>query len=165
MVSCSSDLDFNQVDDLKTEPVVVSNLATFDIPANQFISNGIEQTVTGDLMNFDIFKDTYFTSILNRMDFYFEINNTINRAYIINLYFLDANNARLHTISMNVPAYSGAPNIITSDETFENAELDTLKKTTQIVFLITMLPGPPLSENSQGSLKLRSSGTLYLVVE
>ena len=116
-------------------------------------------------MNFDIFKDTYFTSILNRMDFYFEINNTINRAYIINLYFLDANNARLHTISMNVPAYSGAPNIITSDETFENAELDTLKKTTQIVFLITMLPGPPLSENSQGSLKLRSSGTLYLVVE
>ena len=41
--SCSSNLDFNQVDNFKSEPVIVANLAYFDVPANEFVTNGIEQ--------------------------------------------------------------------------------------------------------------------------
>jgi hypothetical protein len=165
LVSCSSDLDFNQVNDLKAEPVVVANMASFDVPAHDFVTNGIEQTVTGDLMNFNIFKDTYFKKSLSRVDFFFEINNTINRAYVVNLYFLDDNNTKLYTIPFNVPAYSGTPNMVTVNETFENAKLDLLKKTTQIAFVVTILPGPALSETSLGSIKLRSSATIYLILE
>jgi len=164
-VSCSSNLDFNQVNDLKIEPIVAANLASFDVPAHEFVTHGIEQTVTGDLMNFNIFKDTYFKSILSKVDFFFEINNTINRAYVVNLYFLDANNTRLYTIPFNVPAYSGSPNLVTKTEVFENAKLDLLKNATQVAFVVTMLPGPALSESSSGSIKLRSSGTVYLVIQ
>jgi hypothetical protein len=164
-LSCSSDLDFDQVNDLKLEPVVVANLATFDVPANEFVIGGIEQNVAGDVMNFDIFKDTYFNDSLRRVDFFFEIDNTINRAFRINLYLLDANNTPLYTIPFDVPAYTGVQNLVTKTEIFENSKLDLLKKSVKIAFLITMLPGPALSESSLGSLKLHSSATVYFVVE
>jgi len=164
-LSCSSDLDFDQINQLKLEPVVVLNLATFDVPANEFVIGGIEQNVAGDVVNFDVFRDTYFTDSLKRADFFFEINNTINRAYRINLYLLDANNSPLYTIPIDVPAYTGVQNLVTKTEIFENAKLDLLKKTMKIGFVITMYPGPALSESSLGSLKLRSSATVYFIVE
>jgi hypothetical protein len=164
-LSCSSDLDFDQVNDLKLEPVVVANLATFDVPANEFVISGVEQNVAGDVLNFDVFKNSFLTDALTRADFFFEIDNTINRAYRVNLYLLDANNTPLYTIPFDVPAYTGVQNLVTKTEIFQNAKLDLLKKTTKIGFVITMYPGPALSESSLGSLKLRSSATVYLVVE
>lgn len=163
-LSCSSDLDFNQVNDLKLEPVIVANLATFDVQAHQFVTGGVEQTVSGDLMDFDIFKQN-FDDNLNRADFFFEIDNTINRGFRINLYLLDANNNPIYTIPFDVPAYSGTQNLVTKTEIFQNAKLNLLKNTSKIAFVVTLLPGPALSENSLGSLKLRSSATLYFVVE
>lgn len=161
-ISCSSDLNFDQVNDLKLEPVIVANLATFDVPANEFVVGGIEQNVAGDVMNFDVFRDTYFNNSLVKVDFLFKIDNTINRTYKVNLYLLDASNTPLYTIPFDVPANTIG---ITKNEIFENAKLDLLKKTTKIGFVITMYPGPALSESSLGSLKLRSSATVYLVVE
>jgi hypothetical protein len=35
-------LDFNQVNDIKAEPVFIANLTYFDIPANEFIENGTD---------------------------------------------------------------------------------------------------------------------------
>lgn len=164
-LSCSSDLDFDQVNDLIVEPVVVANLASFDIPANQFVSGGIEQNVTGDLLDFNVFRDEYFKNSVVRADFFFEFNNTINRAYSINLTFLDANSTPIYNIPFNIPAYSGTQNLVAKTEIFESTKLDILKATTKIAFVITMLPGPGLSESSLGSLKLRSSATVYLVLE
>ena len=163
--SCSSDLDYNQANNLKSEPVIIANLASFDIPANLFINGGIEQTVSGDLMNFKVFTDAYFNKSLTRADLFFETNNTINRAYRLNLIFLDANNLQLFSVPIDVPAYSGVQNLVTKTEIFENSRLDLFKKTDKIAFVVVMLPGPGLSESSSGSLKLRSSSTLYLVVE
>ncbi|SHG58446.1 hypothetical protein SAMN05443549_10525 [Flavobacterium fluvii] len=164
-LSCSSDLDFNQVNDLKLEPVVVTNLATFDVQAHQFVDGGVEQTVSGDLMDFDVFKESFFDENLTRADFFFEYNNTINRGFRINIFFVDANNAAIYTIPFNIPAYSGTQNLVTKTEIFQNVKLDLLKKTSKVAFVVTLLPGPALSENSLGSLKLRSSATLYFVVE
>jgi hypothetical protein len=164
-VSCSSELDFNQVNDLKLEPVVVANLASFDIPANQFVSSGIEQTVTSDLLDFNVFRDEYFKKSLVRTDLFFEFNNNINRAFIINLIFLDANDTPIYTISFNVPAFAPGQPPVTKKEIFENTQLDLLKTATKFAFVVTMLPGPALSESSLGSLKFRSSATVYLVFE
>lgn len=161
-LSCSSNLDFNQVNDLTATPVVVANLASFDVPATQFVNGGVEQTVSGDLLNFDIFIDNYFSTSLTRADFYFEFNNTINRGYTINLYFLDDTNTAVYSIPFDVPAYTGTQNLVTKTEIFQNGSLSLLKKTMKIAFVVTMKPGPALDENSVGSLKLRSSATVYL---
>ena len=80
---------------------------------------------------------------------------------------MDNNNQSLHTIQLTIPAYAGVENKVTKTETFENAQLDLLKRTTNIAFTLTMLPlpGNPLDESSPGRLKLRSGITAYLVVE
>lgn len=163
--SCASDLDYNQVNDIKLEPVIVSNLAYFDIQANQFVTGGVEQNVIFDAPTVDVFSEKFFTEKLRGVDLFFEINNTINRSYRMDLVFLDRNNQPVHSTYLIVPAYSGAENIVTKTERFQNATLDLLKRTTKITFTITMFAGPPLSESSVGSLKLRSAVTAYFIVE
>ncbi len=164
-LSCSSNLDFNQVNDFKSEPIAVANLATFDLQANQFVIGGIEQPVVGDVVNFKVFDNVDFAHNTQKVDLYFEFNNTIGRAYVINLYLLDANNVKLYTIPFNIPAYSGSSNLITKTEIFENANLDILKKSQKIAFVVSMLPGIPITDSSLGSLKMRSSATIYLLVQ
>ena len=160
--SCSSDLDFNQFNKLKLEPVFVANLASFDIPANEFVIGGIERNVAGDVLDFNVFRNTYFNNALTKADFFFEINNTINRAFEIKLTLLDVNNTPLYTIPFDIPANT----TISKTEIFENAKLDLLKRTTKITFVFLLPPDvPALSETSLGSLKLQSSATLYLVAE
>ena len=161
-LSCSSNLDFNQVNDLKLEPVVVANLATFDVPANQFVSGGVEIPVSREVSTFDVFRNSFFNDNLKRTDFYFDIDNTINRDYLIDMIMFDSKNVPIYTIHFIVPANSK----ITKTEIFENSQLDLLKKTRKIGFVITMPPSVPvLTENSLGSLKFLSSATVYLVVQ
>jgi hypothetical protein len=160
--SCSSDLDFNQANDLKLEPIFISNLAYFEIPANEFVTNGVEQSVIIDSPTVDVFNDAFFKSHLTRADLSFEIDNTINRAYTLDIVLRDKNNQPLYTINLNVPA-SGTVN--PNPEIFENAKLDLLKSTTKMTFELKMLSGPPLNENSSGRIKLRSDVTAYLIVQ
>lgn len=165
-ISCSSDLDFDQVKDLKLTPVFVANLAYFDVAANQFVDNGMEQQIPFDVQSFDAFKEKFFRDNLVKAEFNFELENTINRAFTLNVLLLNANNQILQTVTLAIPAYSGSPNVIKyPTEVFENQRLDLLKQSTKLGFVIVMAPGPPLTANSSGSLKLRSSATAYMVIQ
>ena len=164
-VSCSSDLDFDQVNDLQLQPVVVANLSSFDVAANQFVNNGTEQAVSIDTPDVGVFNDSFFRDNLNKADLFFEVNNTINRAFTLRLVFLDAANTPLTTIQMNIPAYAGTPNQTTLTQTFQGTNLDLLKQTKKIAFVVTLLPGPPLTSTSVGNLKLRSSVTAYFDIQ
>ncbi|MEN9908177.1 MAG: hypothetical protein RLZZ540_1326 [Bacteroidota bacterium] len=165
-LSCTSDLDFNQASDLKLTPVIVGNFSHFDIPAPAFIADdGSEYDLAFDDEEFDVFRDKYLNSYLQRADFYFEINNTINRAFSLTVVLSDANNNPLSTIKFDIPAYSGSTNTVTRTEIFKNARLDLLKRATKIGFLIAKAPGPALNQNSPGSLVLRSSATVYLAIQ
>jgi hypothetical protein len=57
--SCSSPMDFNQVSDLKIEPVYVGNLSYFDIPAKILWTMKWSRTflLTQD---FHVFRDDFF---------------------------------------------------------------------------------------------------------
>lgn len=158
--SCSSDLDFNQVNDLKLEPAYVANLVYFDIPANEFITNGSEnQFITRSSV--DIFSNSIFKNDLVQADLDFEVTNTIARSFTLELILRDANNIALDTISMSIPAYTGVENKITQKEIFKGTRLTTLKKSVKVDIAIRLLAGTPLSEGSLGNLKLRSGLTAY----
>ncbi|PRZ23930.1 hypothetical protein [Flavobacterium granuli] len=163
--SCSSDLDFNQVNNLKIEPVVVANLSYFDLPANAFVENGIESDVAFQALDFDLFRDKYFRSYLQRADFSFEMTNTINRAFRLNIILFNQNDQPLYTIPFSVPAYAGNAVVVSKTDIFEGVKLDLLKSSKKMGFLIVMASGPVLNENSVGSLKMRSSATVYLTIE
>ncbi|MCI9845868.1 hypothetical protein [Flavobacterium pectinovorum] len=163
--SCSSDLDFDQIDDLKLEPIVVANLTYFNIPAKDFIDNGNENSIVFDAQDFNPFRNSLMREDLIKAEFNFEITNTINRAYKIDLVLIDAQNNTIETLSFNIPAYSGTTNILNFTEVFENQRLLNLKRLRKIGFVITMAAGPALTENSPGELKLRSAGTLNFDIE
>ncbi|RUT72033.1 hypothetical protein D0817_02935 [Flavobacterium cupreum] len=165
-ISCSSDLDFDQVDDLKLEPVFVANVAHFDVPANEFTDDGQEQLIAFDEKEFDVFKKKFFTDNLVKLELDCETENTIARAFTIDLLLLNENGNVLETVTLETPAYSGNANVIKhSTELFEGQRLDLLKQTVKIRFVVKMGAGVPLDENSAGSLKLRSGATAYLVIE
>jgi hypothetical protein len=163
--SCSSDLDFNQANDLKLEPVFISNLAYFDIPAHEFVTNGVDQSIIVDSPTIDVFNDAFFKNNLTRADLSFEIDNTINRIYTLDIALLDKNNQPLYYINFIVPASTGTAIPVKKTEIFENANLDLLKSTTKMTFVLKMLAGQQLDKNSLGSLKLRSGVTAYLIVQ
>ena len=163
-LSCSSDLNFEQTNDLVVEPVIVSNLASFDIPTNQFFSGGIEKTQLIDEPNFDLFKDSFFRDNLIKVELFFEFNNTIKRDFEVDLVLLDANDSVLYTINIPVPAYAGVQRLVTKTEIFEN-NIVVLTNTRKMFFRITLLPGTSLNQNSLASLKLRSNITAYFKIE
>ncbi|MGO4906502.1 hypothetical protein [Flavobacterium sp. W20_MBD1_R3] len=163
--SCASDLDYDQANDIKLEPVFIANLAYFDVPANEFVTGGVEQNVIFDAPTVDVFNDSFFRKSLKKVEFFLEMENTITRSYVVDIVFLDRNNQVVYTTNFTVPEYAGVENKVTRTEIFENSQLDLLKRTVRIAFTLRMLPGAPLTENSSGNLKLRSGVTAYLVVE
>lgn len=163
-LSCSSDVDFNQANDIIIEPVIVSNLASFKIQANQFVTGGIEQNQFEDVPNFDLFKDLFFRDNLTKVEFFFEFNNTIKRDFVVDLVLLDAADAPLYTVSIPVSAYTGVQKLVTKTEVFDS-NLNILTSTRKMSFTVRLLPGTLLSETSPGSLKLRSNITAYFKVE
>jgi hypothetical protein len=160
--SCSSDLDFDQVNDVKLKPVLVTNLTNFDVKSNQFFINGSEQNLIVAASDFDVFRNSYFRDSLKKAELFFEINNTINRAYAIDLIMLNQNDVPVHSIPFNVPAYTGTNISVTKNDVFENAKLDVFKSTAKIIFSIRMQSGPAING---GILKLRSGATVYLELE
>lgn len=165
-ISCSSDLDFEQTQDLKLSPIMTGNFASFDIKATQFVSSGVEQSSVSAEILFDIVKYESSTKFLNRADFYLEFTNTINRAYSISVNFLDINNAIVHSFLVPIPAYSGSPIVVKRDEIFENTKLDLFRKAHKVSFEVKMSPlGIPLTNSSLGSIKMRSSATVYFLYQ
>ena len=163
--SCSSDLDFNQTKNLRLEPTYVANLVYFDIPASEFVTNGIETPQFIDRSTVDIFNNTFFVNDLIKTDLDFEINNTIARAYTLDVKFFNAIGTQLDNISIAVPAYYGATNAVTQKEVFQGARLTTLKNTTRIQMTLRMAAGTALTESSTGTIKMRSGVTAYFVVQ
>jgi hypothetical protein len=163
-ISCSSDLDFNQTKNLKLAPTYVSNLVYFDIPAPEFVTAGSENQFFNRFTT-DIFRKTFFVNSLNKVDFDFEINNTINRAYILEVQLLDLKGIRLDSIDISIPAYSGVVNVIIQKEIFQGKRLAVLKKTTKIEMALRMISGAPISESSAGNINLRSGLTAYFVIQ
>jgi len=162
--SCSSDLDFDQVNDLKLEPVYVANLAYFDIPANKLVADGGTQ-IAYDSRNFDVFKKQFLRDHLVKVEFDVEIENNIERGFVINMLLLNSQNQILTTSSYAVPAYKGSPNVIKyPTEVFANQRLELLKQTQKIGFVVLVTSGPPLDENSLRNIKLRSSTTTYFEI-
>lgn len=163
--SCSSDLNYDQVNDFNIQPVYTTNLAYIEAKAPDFVENGIEQRFFSYLTNVEFLNKSFVQEDLIKAELYFRIKNTINRAYRYNVTFLNASNTPIYAITMNVPAYAGTETLTEKTETFAAANISILKNTTKLAFSIVMQPGPPLTESSPGRVELSSSITAYFDIE
>jgi hypothetical protein len=69
--------DYDQVNNVKLEPVLVSNLAIL-MSANQFVTGG---RACFFWCNYKHIYWKIFTDKLRKVDLFFEVSNTINRGY------------------------------------------------------------------------------------
>lgn len=164
LLSCSSDLDFDQVDDFAIEPVLVANLAYFNVTADQIEDDGQGQQIPPDEEEFDVFKNKFFNDHLVKAELNFEIENTVNRAFQLDMVLIDINNQPLETITLNIPKYVGTSNIIKYPaEVFEGERLALLKRTVKISFVVTT--AAESGGDISGNLKLKSGATVYMKIE
>jgi hypothetical protein len=165
-LSCSSDLDFKQANDFNVLPVFTTNLAYFEVKAPAFVTGVVEHSFFSSSSNVNFFTTSFVTDDLVKADMYFRVKNTIARAYVLNVTFLDKMGATIYTMSpLNVPASNGSEILIERNEIFSGANLGILKSTTDMVFSVEMLAGPPLTVNSAGRIELSSSITAYFDVK
>jgi hypothetical protein len=159
-------VDFAQADSLSLTPALEVSVIHFDEPASTFLDeNGVELTVVRDSVNIEIFSDPFVVDNLIKADFLFEAVNTINRAYKAEIEFFDDQFMLLHEFEFGVSESSNGESITVEYlEVFEGLELESLKTTTNLVLILTLLPssdGSILDETSPGILKLRSKASFY----
>ncbi|WP_281637527.1 hypothetical protein [Flavobacterium marginilacus] len=159
--SCSSDLDFDQINDFNAQPVLIGNLAYFNINAPEFISNGSETPIFSYTSDVDFLNKSFINENLVKTELYFRIKNTINRSYAFTVTFLNKNGIPIYGIRMDVPAYNGTEILVEKTETFSAANVDILKNTTKMVFSVRMFSGPPIKASTSGRVELSSSLTAY----
>jgi hypothetical protein len=161
-IGCTKDLDFNQANDFEVSPALESSLIFFDAPASDFFIDGNEVTTVQDFVDIDIFNSTFINDHLIKAEFVLEAINSVNRAYSLRIDFLNGLDQLQHTFSVMAPASPASNDVlILHTEVFEGASLGALKNTSKLVFTLTMLPGPPINDNTLGRIHLESKGVLY----
>jgi len=164
IVSCTKEVDFDQAKDLSLEPIVASNLVFFNAPATNFFANSSELITVRDSVIIDLFNRDFFVDNVVKAEFVFETVNSINRAFSIQVDFLDDANQQRHTFSFTSLASPTHADIITTHtEVFENNLLDDLKASNKVVLTIQALSGgSPLNNSTPGRIQLKSKGIFYL---
>lgn len=165
--ACSSDLDFEQADDFNAQPVFTTNLAYIQVKAPELVENGVEVPPLSYTTNVDFFDSSFVNDNLQKAEFYIRVKNTINRAFTFEINLLEDNDILIRNIKIDVPAsVDGSEVLVDPTVIFDESEADELKRTTQMLFTVSMDPiGPPLTETSPGRVELSSSLTTYFDVK
>ena len=161
---CASELDFDQVEQFELEPVYVGNLTYFDIKAADYPTSSIAKIIL-DQQDFSPFQQAFMRENLIKSELYFEVENTIQRSFLIQFEMLNASGGVIYTIPISIGASTGGVVNVTHTDIFEGAKLSALKQMTQVRFVLLMQSGVPITSTSTGNLKLRSGATLYFNVQ
>lgn len=167
LISCTKDVDFNQVNDIQLTPVIESSLVYIDETAKRFLVNGTEIIMLQDSVNIDLFQDEFVVDYLEKAELLFQTTNSINRGFQVQVDMYDDFNQLQHAFSFFSSASPDNSDVVTEHvEVFEGNTLTALKNTTKLVFTLTILPGgEPIDENTLGRIQLKSKGTFYLNIQ
>ncbi len=167
MCSCTKDVDFNQAKDLTLEPIIASDLIFFDTPASSFFVDGTELNTIRDSVIIDLFSRDFVVDNLVKADFVFETTNSINRAFSVQIDFLDATDLQQHSFTVSALASPTNTDVVTlHTEIFEGNLLNALKATNKVVLTIQALSGgSSLNDTTPGRIQLKSKGIFYLKIE
>jgi len=169
-MSCTEDVDFNQVDDFELNPVVESSLIHFDESVTGFFDDSVddyidfgEEIPIEDFIIVDYFRNGFIVDNLVKVELVFETQNTIHRDFELQMVFNDANEVPQHTFTIVEDAsLTGSDDTLSTHiETFEGATLDAFKRSVALRFILTMLPGVPLNPDSEDRISLKSKAVLY----
>lgn len=165
--SCSSNLDFEQVQVLEASPAIHISLGFFNLTSPVFSdissASGVPMISLVENVEYPIFENSILRDHLVAQEYTIEIANSFNRAFEVEISFLDrsGNNTFtpvLYTIEAN---NSNFKEKITVDD-IETTN-STMKNTTTLRLQIRVKnQSIPLKPASEGSFVFKSFTSLYL---
>lgn len=165
--SCSSNLDFDQVQQIETTPIFNISLGFFSVTSPGFsgvssISSAPITSITEDI-EYRIFENSILRNNLAKQEYSIEIANTFNRAFEIEISFLDSDgNNTYKSYSYTVNALDTNFREIIAINDIDD-EYSNVKNTTTLRIEISLEDkSTPLNPASTGSFNFKSYTTLYL---
>ncbi|MBC2844524.1 hypothetical protein [Winogradskyella flava] len=164
--SCVKDVDFDQAEDVVLTPVITSSALFTEVEASRFSENGMElETVRDSIANIEIFTDQFVIDNLVKVELVFEVSNSINRTFGLQIEFLNEADELQNEFSFDaLPSPSGNDVLTEFTAVFEDESLEALKTSQKMVITLSLYPstdGTFLNENSTGKIGLKSKGLFY----
>lgn len=162
--SCSSNLDFDQVQVIETTPVFNVSLGYFNITSDGFktISSVPLTTLSNDI-EYRIFENQLLKNNIEKQEYIIDIANSFNRAFEVEIGFLDIkgnNTYKPHSFTVEA-LDTNFKEIISIDNI--DAENSSVKNTTTLRLNIGFKDKTtPFDITSAGAFNFKSSTTLYL---
>lgn len=166
--SCTKEVDFDKANNLVLEPVVESSFIFLDESVNAFLDNGLEIEIEPDFIEIDFFNNAFIKKSLIKAEFVFETQNTVNRAFELQIDFYDVIGSEFpsNTIIVTENASSTNSDVETiHTEVFEGDALERLKNTKIAFFSIRMLPGGAIDNTTMGQIIVKSKAVMYFNIE
>jgi len=163
-MSCSQELDFNQVDDFSASPVLEVSVIDFTLLPVQFFNEmGQQDSTRTQTTDFLIFENNFVRNNIVRIEFNAEIINEIDKEFILELAFLDGNDNITHAFTpIEVPANTLITNFM---ETVNVQDNPIIKNTQRFRFSARFKnPNPPLRPSDPNRFILKSSAKIYIEV-
>lgn len=165
--SCTKDVDLEQAKDVILEPIYEVSIAYYQARPLDFFNATGDEIELIDELEFNFFQEQFVQDYVVKAEITFEATNSINRAYFVRAFFLDANDNSTYTLDINLPA---SPDNSVKSETviavFEGADVNTIKATTKIRFEIGLSDsGVVLDNTSEGEVTFKSKGKFYLEIK
>ncbi|MEZ7513705.1 hypothetical protein [Flavobacterium frigidarium] len=161
--SCSSDLDFDQINDFSAEPEIAANLAYFELAIPSSLPLFKPLTVNA---KFDILRDASVSKRLSEATLFFEVENINVKQYEVIVAFKDINDHVLDeiTITEAEAKYDDVSKKLSKTVTYDYFQLYILKLAASIDFTAKKIAiTPPTVVND--TLKFRSSAIIKLALQ
>lgn len=166
LFNCTEPVDFSQGEDIELLPVVETSLVFFEAPAPEFINQGDANFSIRDFVEISFFNDEFVQDNLIKAEFVFEVQNSINRDFRLDITFADAEGTPLEVLIVEVPASPDNVNRITNVvQTYEAEALERIKQAQILDFELSLLRGMPIAEDALGRINVKSSGIFSLMID
>lgn len=166
LYNCTKPVDFTQGEEVEIFPVVETSLVFFEAEASDFIVPSGEDFRAGDAVAIEFFSDEFVEESLIKADFVFNVNNSINRAFRLNITFADEEGEPLEIIFVDVPASTDNVNRTTNFvQSYEGEALERVVQSRVLQFELTAMDGEPIDADSEGQIRLESSGIFSLMID
>ncbi len=163
---CVEDVDFNQADEFEVKPVLTGSIMYFEL-SSSVMSLADQPIDVSDTTEMRVFRDfSFIEENAYKAEIQLEIENSIAKPFEVYITLIDdagTNHEFLEENPILISASNGVNASLTKRvRVYEGVELSELLNTTK--FAIRFVGMSEIQPTDTGYLKLRSSGTVYLLL-
>ncbi|MDP3311829.1 hypothetical protein [Lutibacter sp.] len=161
-LSCTKDVDFNQVDDIDIHTSFISTLFYLDFYASDFLNTSNQEIhLQSDVVVASVKEG--MKDYLEKIEFNIVTKNTFNRQFTLQVIFYDENMQPIYILKPNIviPSNSNTKNTVI---TVPKEDISVIYSTIYFGFSMVLQPsttGEIIKATDTYNLNIKSSATLY----